>query len=338
MDHALETNQTPTLPAPRPGDVDPPSIPPPTGDASARGSAPLAPARSGRAGPRDLFRLVRPKQWVKNVVVVLPPLLTAPAAVLPGLWPLLATVLAFVAASSTVYVLNDLRDREADRLHPVKRNRPLASGRVSTATAWFLIAAGCAAMVLWSLVLPWAVSLVIGGYLALNLAYCLVLKNRPLVDVSVVATGFVLRAVAGSLAVGAAIDPWLMICVYCACLLLAVGKRRHELTLVERDPAALAHRPTLASYSVTFLDHVIVVTLAAALLSYANFVGFGPTAAASALVVLTFPLAAFAVFRYLQLVTVRRTGGDPGSDLFRDVPTVVNAGLWLAVLVVAGAL
>lgn len=298
--------------------------------------APALPVAATRLPGRlaGLVLLLRPRQWVKGVLVLLAPLASAPAVAAARAVPLALTLLAFLAAPSAVYIFNDLRDRARDRLHPVKRRRPLASGRVSAGAAIALLCALLAGIGALAVVLPPVVGLVIGLYLVVNLWYCLALKHQPLVDVSIVAAGFVMRVLAGTLAVGLPVEPTLLIAVYCACLALSLGKRRHELAALSAGNGDAAHhRPALKAYSVQFLDYVLVVNLGAALVGYVAFVWlltppYGPLPAA-----LTFPFAAFSVYRYLQMVTVERAGGDPVEDLVRDRSFLVNLGLWALVLV-----
>lgn len=276
--------------------------------------------------------LLRPRQWVKNVFVLIAPLAVDPAAVLRHLAWALATVVTFTAASAAVYVLNDWLDREQDRLHPVKRHRPLASGKVGPLGA-LLLGAGClATLAAGGALLPLPAQAAVGGYAVLNVAYCLVLKHYPLVDVSVVATGFVLRAVAGCLVVAAPFNPALIICVYCTCLLMSLGKRRHELETATLRGQAAAQRPALSGYSVPLLDQLMAVLLAATLISYELFVLSAPHPHSSVLAVVTVPFAVFALCRYAQLLAVDRSGGEPGQDVLTDVPLLINAVLWLACL------
>ncbi|MGC0332342.1 decaprenyl-phosphate phosphoribosyltransferase [Streptomyces sp. SAI-170] len=293
-------------------------------------SAAAVPRRSRLPAP---LLLLRPRQWVKNVFVLIAPLAVDPAALLRHPGRALAALLAFTAASAAVYVLNDWLDRERDRLHPVKRHRPLASGRIGPAGALVLGAACLAALVVTGLALPPGAQAAIAGYAVLNLAYCLALKHYPLIDVSLVATGFVLRAVAGCVAVAAPFNPALIISVYCTCLLLSLGKRRHELVTAELRGQAVAGRPALAGYSVPLLDQLIAVLLAATLIGYELFALSAPHPHAPVLAVVTVPFAVFAVCRYVQLVSQRR-GGEPGRDVLTDAPLVVNALLWLACLAV----
>ncbi|MQY09976.1 Protoheme IX farnesyltransferase [Streptomyces sp. RB5] len=278
--------------------------------------------------------LLRPRQWVKNLFVLVIPLAVHPAALLHHITPALATLVTFTAASATVYVVNDWLDREQDRLHPVKRHRPLASGRVGPFGA-LLLGTGClTVLVVLGARLPPAVQAVTAAYLMLNVAYCLALKNYPLVDVSVIAIGFALRALAGCLAVSAPFNPPLIISVYCACLLMALGKRRHELVAAELREQAAAQRPALTGYSVPLLDQLMVLLLAASLISYELFVLAAPHPHAAVTAVVTMPLAIFALCRYLQLIAMRRVSEEPGRDVLTDIPLVINAVLWLTALTV----
>ncbi|MDX3524575.1 UbiA family prenyltransferase [Streptomyces scabiei] len=279
---------------------------------------------------RAYVALLRPRHWIKNVLVLLVPVTAGPREAIPHLAAIGLILLAFMSASSAVYILNDLRDCEADRLHPVKRLRPLASGRVSVRGALVALTALLLTTVGLLIAVPPLGSLVLGGYIAMNIWYTLSLKHQPLVDVSVVAAGFVLRVLAGALAAGLTIQPLLLICVYCASVALSLGKRRHE--LVDLKVTGEKHRPALAAYTVSFLDHVVVVNLVAALMCYVATMWqlqapYGKVGAA-----LSFPFAAFHVTRYLQMLIVERSGGDPVEDLMRDRQMRLNLGLWTAVL------
>jgi decaprenyl-phosphate phosphoribosyltransferase len=276
--------------------------------------------------------LLRPRQWVKNVAVLVVPLAVDPAALVSHASWAVATLVTFTAASAAVYVLNDWLDRKQDRLHPVKRHRPLASGQIGPLGA-LLLSAGCLTVLATSGALtPLPVRAAVAGYAVLNLAYCLALKHYPLVDVSVVAVGFVLRAVAGCLAMAAPFDPTLIICVYCACLLMSLGKRRQELVTANLRGEATARRPALTGYSVPLLDQLMTVLLAATLISYELFVLSAPHPHAAVLAVVTVPFAVFALCRYQQLVAMHRSGGEPGRDVLTDAPLVINGVLWLTCL------
>ncbi|SFK24505.1 4-hydroxybenzoate polyprenyltransferase [Streptomyces pini] len=279
--------------------------------------------------------LLRPRQWVKNVFVLIIPLAVAPAALLHHIAWGLATFATFTAASAAVYVLNDWLDRKQDRLHPVKRHRPLASGQIGPLGA-LLLGAGClTTLAACGALLPPAVQAVTAAYVMLNLAYCLALKHFPLVDVSVIAIGFALRALAGCLVVSAPFSPPLIISVYCACLLMALGKRRHELVTADIQERAATQRPALTGYSVSLLDQLMVLLLAVTLISYELFVLSAPHPHAAVLAVVTMPLAIFALCRYLQLIALHRGSEEPGHDVLTDAPFMINGILWLIVLTVS---
>lgn len=288
--------------------------------------------RRHRPRPRDLLALLRPGQWVKNLAVVPLALLdTHPwgaAAFLRTGW----AVLGFTLASALVYVVNDLADRERDRLHPVKRHRPIASGRVSTLAAVVLTGALALALTGWAVAGPawqwWPTAL----YLALSLAYSQGLKHVPLVDAFIVATGFVLRLVQGALLIGTRMSEWLALCVFSLCLMLALGKRRHEMTAAGR-----AHRPALRGYTLAFLDHLVVLVAVLTAVSYVLYLRDDASLAAGASLVtlLSAPCAVFGLARYLQLLLVEEGGGNPVHVLFRDRATLVNAALWAVLVALA---
>jgi 4-hydroxybenzoate polyprenyltransferase len=290
---------------------------------------PVRPGPQTRTVPRlaaDLFRLVRPGQWPKNLLVVSVPLVDLGVWRWTTVWGVVWAVVAFTLASTLVYVLNDALDRERDRAHPVKRHRPIAAGRLSmpAVVAYASVLSGLLVVVL--SVQPWSWAWPIGVYLLLNLGYSLGLKNVPLLDVFLVASGFVLRVIQGYVAADFPPSGWLLICVLSLSLLLAVSKRRQELTATDTS-----HRPALLGYTVPFTEQLMVLSAVLAASSYLLYlrteVPFVSTG--SAAVALLAPLALFGLFRYLQLIAVRGGGGDPTRTLLRDPPLVVNAALWM---------
>ncbi|GHJ39692.1 decaprenyl-phosphate phosphoribosyltransferase [Streptomyces sp. TS71-3] len=275
----------------------------------------------------DLLALSRPYQWPKNPVAVALALVTMPvwdAATAAGIaW---STGL-FVLASVAVYVLNDVLDRHRDGLHPIKRHRPLASGRLRVGTALVFLAAVCAlfaaGVALASPARCWPVLV----YLGLNLAYSLRLKHVPLIDAFCVALGFVLRTLQGYTATGRPASGWLLLSVFTVCLLLVFGKRRHELAR-----SSSAHRPALRGYTVPFLDHLTVISATLATIGYLLCVrtDMALRPGTTTLVLLTAPCAFFAVFRYLQLLVVGQSGGDPVRTLAGDRLLLASGLLWAA--------
>ncbi|MEV6521273.1 UbiA prenyltransferase family protein [Longispora sp. NPDC051575] len=278
---------------------------------------------------RDLVALVRPGQWVKNLLVVPLPLLDAFALDLWSLGRIGWAVLVFTLASAIVYVCNDIADRARDRRHPVKRSRPVAAGRVPVGTAW-AYAAGLAVVLALLLALQppvtwWPVLC----YLVLNAAYTRKLKHLPLLDVCVVATGFALRLMGGYTAIDTPASGWLIVAVYALCLLLIIGKRRNELQV-----SGVEHRPALRGYSLALADQLLVLNATVAvtagliyLRTEAPVGGYGKAA-----LLLSAPFALFGLSRYLQLVLVRHAGGDPVRAVLGDRVVLGVAAVWLVAL------
>ncbi|PZM95235.1 MAG: prenyltransferase [Actinobacteria bacterium] len=267
---------------------------------------------------------------MKNLLVV-PLALLDVSVIAPGLAVRLAwAVLLFTLASTVVYVCNDIADRHRDRNHPTKRHRPIAAGRISvpvaSAIAALLVTLLVAAAVLGPV--PAAVCWPVAVYLALNLVYSRRLKHLPLVDVFVVAFGFVLRVVQGYLVVDAPVGPWLLIAVLAVCLLFLLGKRRHEVTV-----GGAAHRPSLRGYSTQYLDHLAVLCAVLAVVSFFLHLQQRLDGPYLTLALLgSAPFALFALARYLQVLLVDGDGGDPTRLLLHDPALRVNSLLWGALL------
>ena len=290
------------------------------------------------AAPRPalaLLEALRPEQWVKNAVVfaalVFGGRLLDPAAGLRAA----AGFLVFCGLSGAVYLVNDLRDLERDRHHPVKRTRPLAAGRLPIGIARI------AAPVLAVSALAGAAALGTGflvcaaAYLLLNLAYSFGLKSVVILDVLAVAAGFVLRAVAGALAIPVVFSEWLVLCTMLLALFLSFGKRRHEIVLLEAS--AGAHRASLQHYSLAFLDQMIVVVLSATVVSYSLYTISAQVAEKlhTRLLPLTIPFVLYGIFRYLYVIHHLREGGSPTRTLFADRPILVDIALWgLSVVII----
>jgi 4-hydroxybenzoate polyprenyltransferase len=272
---------------------------------------------------------LRPRQWVKNLFVfaglVFGGKLLDPAAMALAV----ATFAVFCALSGAIYLLNDVVDRERDRLHPTKSRRPIAAGRLPVGVAVGAAAGLLAAALGASLAIGVPVALIALTYAILLIAYSAWLKHVVIVDVLVVAAGFVLRAAAGALAIQVEISGWLLICTILAALFLALGKRRHEyLTMGEE---AAQHRPVLAQYSAGLLDQMIAVVTASTLTAYALYTMSPETVARfhTRLLPITLPFVLYGIFRYLYLLYHQQMGGNP-SDLFlNDQPLRLNTLLWI---------
>jgi 4-hydroxybenzoate polyprenyltransferase len=275
-----------------------------------------------------LIRALRPLQWTKNALVLAPVLFGKEVFEFESLLRAVAAVLAFCAVSSGIYLLNDLRDIEQDRLHPRKRSRPIAAGELDPRTA--LVTAGAlllAGLAIAALVRPGFV-LVIAGYAALMVAYSYRLKQIVIVDVFAIAAGFVLRAAGGAIAIGVPISPWLYFCTMLGALFLGFGKRRNELLVLQR--LAASHRANLDAYSVQLLDQIIAIVSAAIVMAYSLYTFDAATAPSNHAMMLTIPFVLYGLFRYLYLVYRRELGGSPETILVTDKPLVACIACWAA--------
>jgi 4-hydroxybenzoate polyprenyltransferase len=287
---------------------------------------------------RDLALLLRPWQWSKNGIIFAGLIFSQNLLVWDYLVRSIWALGVFCVASSAVYVLNDIFDIERDRLHPVKRNRPLAAGRVSLGRAGFLFVLLLVLSVVGGIRLGQEFLVCLVVFLLINIAYSVHLRNVVILDVMLIAISFVIRAVAGVVALrplGTEIDlsPWLLVCTLFLALFLGLGKRRHELSLLEGD--ASDHRLSLGEYSAAFLDQLITIVTAATLIAYAIYTIAPATLSKfhSRNLVLTIPFVAYGIFRYLYLIQTRNEGGSPSRLLYRDVPILLTVLGWIVVVV-----
>jgi 4-hydroxybenzoate polyprenyltransferase len=288
--------------------------------------SPPAPARTLGGTARALLASLRPRQWPKNAVVLVGLVFAREAGDPAQVFRALAAAALFCLMSGAVYLANDLRDAPRDRLHPTKRHRPIASGALSPAVA----AGAAAALVVGGLAAAVWLSPAFGAvalaYLLLQGAYVGGLKDAVLLDVLVLAGGFVLRAVAGAVVVSVPISPWLYVCTLLLALFLALGKRRQELVLLATD--AGGHRPALAQYTVPLLDQLLQVVTTSLLVAYMLYTFFAENLPRNRAMMLTIPLVLYGLFRYLYLVHARGEGGAPEEVLLRDRPLAVTLILW----------
>lgn len=276
-----------------------------------------------------LLRSLRPVHWVKNVVVFAGLIFARHFDRADDILRTLGVFGVFCALASAIYLFNDIRDRESDRSHPQKRTRPIASGELS------VTAAATVAVVLFAVGLTAAcllglnVFITVGAYVLLNIAYSMGLKHIALVDVMIVALGFVLRAVAGAEVIDVEISPWLVVCTLLLALFLGFGKRRWELVALGGE--ATSHRAALAGYTTPLLDQLIAVTTASTVVAYSLYTLAPETQAkfGTDQLIWTLPFVLFGVFRYLWLIHGAQQGGNPTGALLRDRPIVVTAVLWL---------
>ncbi len=284
---------------------------------------------------RALIKLMRPTQWVKNGFVVMPLVFSGHLWVFRDELSVAALVLAFCLASSATYIFNDYVDREQDRAHPVKRTRPLASGEVPAGAAFVLMSVLLTgAVAVTGLVVGKPLTLVlILSYLGLQVLYCFVLKNVVILDVLSIATGFLLRVLAGASAIGVGVSSWLVLCTFSLATLISLGKRRHEVVILNDD--ATNHRPVLENYNVSFLDQLLQVSTTSTFIFYCLYSVRGNPALGieSEKMMFTIPLVTYGIFRYMYLVYHQGRGGSPTRLLISDPPLLLCTTVWLVACV-----
>ncbi|MGH9869367.1 MAG: decaprenyl-phosphate phosphoribosyltransferase [Candidatus Polarisedimenticolia bacterium] len=290
-------------------------------------------ARVPRSPARAIVALLRPKQWIKNCVIfaalVFSHTLTDPSHLLRSLFAFAL----FCAVSSAVYVLNDIMDLESDRAHPTKSRRPLAAGELPVGVAGLLgLALALGGLVLaYQLSPPFAALAAL--YLMTNLLYSAWLKKVVIVDVMIISSGFVIRAIAGGVVIGVEISAWLILCAVLLSLFLGFTKRRQELALLESR--AQETRAILREYSLAFLDQMISIVTAGTVVAYFLYTLAPETRAklGTPYLPLTIPFVLYGIFRYLYLVHQRHLGENPTGALYSDPPLLINVVLWVVTAV-----
>jgi 4-hydroxybenzoate polyprenyltransferase len=274
-----------------------------------------------------LLRTLRPKQWIKNIFVFAALVFDQKLTDWLLLGKTLFAFILFCMISSTVYIVNDLADLEKDKQHPKKQRRALPSGQLKP---WFAvlgavgILAVCLPLSFW---LDRYFGAIVLTYFVLNLAYSFALKHIVIIDVMVVATGFVLRVAAGVVVIQAErFSPWLYVCIIFLALFMVIGRRRHELTLLAEE--ANSHRKILDEYTIRFLDEMIHLVTTGAIISYSLYTFSAVNLPANHAMMLTIPLVIYALFRYLYLIHVKGEGGAPEMLLYTDLPFLLDLVLW----------
>ncbi len=285
-----------------------------------------------------LLQELRPKQWTKNLLLFAGILFSKQADRPDLMLRALGGFVAFSLLAGTVYLLNDVRDVEQDRLHPKKRERPIASGRLPLGVAWSAAVVLLLVVALMSAWLGKVFGLVAATYLVLNLAYNATLRAQVLLDVFVIALGFVLRAIAGvellrPVSPGTQLSPWLLVCTFFGALFLGFAKRRRELTNAGEEGAK--RRSVLAAYTPQLLDGLLMVTAAASIMGYALYTIWPGTVAkfGTEALLYTVPFVTYGIFRYLYLVRSSGTTEDPSHVLLTDRPLIVCLLLYLLAVV-----
>jgi len=282
----------------------------------------------------EILKSLRPYQWTKNLFVFAPLIFSQNIFNAPYLFKTILAFAIFCFLSGAVYIWNDLRDIDADKLHPVKSKRPLASGRLSKTSALVsfvlisLVGLGCA------LILNMTFFILALTYVLLQVFYSVWLKHVVILDVLLIAAGFLLRVSAGGVVISVDISEWILICTFLLALFIALSKRRHELVFLEKD--ASHHRPILQEYSPYLLDQMISVVTASTVVAYCLYTISEETVAkfGSSRLIYTVPFVLYGIFRYLYLIHKKGEGGSPESLILKDKPFLAGILLWIASVVI----
>ena len=275
---------------------------------------------------------MRPTQWIKNAFVFMPVIFGARLLDAGDLIKVAAMFGAFCLASSATYILNDYLDMEHDKAHPLKRKRPLAAGDISPRSALLLMVFLVIAVfaVAAAAEAPLVCFIVLAAYLVLQTAYSLKLKDLVILDVLSISVGFLLRVVVGAAVVDLSVSSWLILCTFSVAILLALGKRRHEVVILNNG--AVSHRPVLENYSVSLLDQLLQVVTTSTIIFYCLYSvrGNPETGLHSQWMMFTVPLVTYGIFRYMYLIYHKEEGGSPSALLLTDPPLLICSILWLS--------
>jgi 4-hydroxybenzoate polyprenyltransferase len=285
-------------------------------------------------------QLLRPHQWIKNGFVLAPIVFSRELFLTDAVGSALRAFGAFCMAASAVYVINDIVDVEADRAHPVKRKRPLAAGTISKPQAYLVFGLVITFAILLSFPLHPYFQLSVAAYFLLNMAYSLKLKEVVLLDIFVIATGFMLRVLGGAYAIQVQVSNWIILCTMFISLFLGFAKRRGEILLLQRS-GQNSERKVLSSYTVTFIDQMITISATATVISYALYTVAPRTVDmfGTERLIYTTGLVIFGIFRYLYLIHMKDSTENPASAVLSDKPILLVTLVWLVtcVLIIYGS-
>ncbi|MHC4239483.1 MAG: decaprenyl-phosphate phosphoribosyltransferase, partial [Planctomycetota bacterium] len=276
------------------------------------------------------IQLARPRHWIKNLVVLMP-VMFGLQMYNAGAWVrAIAATAAFCLASSFAYVINDIKDRESDRVHPEKKDRPLASGRIGVRAAAIEAAVLAAASLALAQGLSFLVTGIISAYLLLQIFYTVSLKERVLVDVICIALGFVLRAACGAVAIGVVISPWLFICIFTLCLFMGFCKRYSEVVTMGEGVHAGSHRVTLLEYTPELLTHLITLSAAIGVIAFLLY-GLSERTVeqfGTNYFIYVLPVVVYGVCRFAML-SMKGAYSGPTDIILRDRPFQLTVGIWM---------
>ena len=276
----------------------------------------------------DLLLSARPKQWIKNGFVFAALVFASKVTHVSLVAKTVTAFVLFSLLSGSIYVLNDVVDRKADRQHPLKANRPIAAGRIPVQLALAVAAAGIVLGIGFAFLLDATFGLIAASYVVLSASYTFYLKHLVLIDVFCIAGGFVLRAAGGAAAIHVSISPWLYLCTILISLFLGFGKRRHELLLLE--DSARSHRRNLEEYTGDLLEDLINIVAGATIIAYSLYTFFASAVPQNHAMMITIPFVLYGIFRYLLLVNRTDFAGAPEEAVWRDIPLLADLALWAA--------
>ncbi len=283
----------------------------------------------------SLIKLIRPTQWIKNGFVLMPLVFGGRLFSLCDTFRAFTALVVFCLAASATYIINDYMDMDRDRIHPLKKDRPLASGAITPMIGMALAASLVIVMFLTIILfrLPISTLWILVSYIILNCLYSWKFKNWVIIDVLVVSFGFLLRILAGGLAVNVELSSWLILCTFSVATFLVLGKRRHEVISLHR--AASIHRPVLESYSIGFIDQLLQIVTTSTFIFYCLYAVTGASGNIhSEKMIITIPLVTYGIFRYLYLIYQKGVGGSPTELLLADYPLLICVMIWLACCIV----
>ena len=281
---------------------------------------------------RAVLKLLRIKHWIKNGFVLAPLVFSLEFLHPESLIKAVVAFFSFCLMSSTVYVINDIIDRDRDRNHPKKKHRPIAAGRVSPGAAFVIAGTLLVCSVMLALVVHSSSLFILAIYLALNLLYSFVLKHMVIIDVIGIAMGFILRITMGAVAISVELSSWIIVTTFFISFFFGATKRYNELSTIDGSDD---NRPVLGSYNIKFLNHLIIISLTLTIISYSLYTIDLVTVEKfrSRHLLYTIPFVVYGVFRYLYLVYVDGKGDDPAEIVLQDVPIIVDVILWLCAVV-----
>ncbi len=281
-----------------------------------------------------VFLSMRPEQWIKNLFVFTALLFSKNLLNLSKDIEVLAGFVIFCMITGGTYLINDLVDLEKDKLHPVKSQRPIASGKLRKTTAIKMLIPVCCVGLFLAFHMSFFFGIIVLAYFFLNIGYSLYLKSIVIIDVVSIAAGFVLRVLGGAVIISVTASQWLILCTILLALFLGFSKRRHELVLLEGGAAE--HRSVLEHYNAYFLDQMISVVTASTVICYALYTMSKDTVEklGTSKLIYTIPFVLYGIFRYLYLVHQKENGGSPTEIMFTDKPMIINVSLWVITVIV----